>query len=137
MNYSQKNTEKSTRHLKYKLIYSLSIVIMILSYISALSGCATTEPQRIKTENTVYKMNYEILSVTMKNGAVIDLRNTPARYLKKYKDEKNVILYTSLDTLQISNDSIYVFQKTEIIKLDEVQRVTTEKNRDFQISLFY
>lgn len=137
MKYLQKNNNKNLIHLSYRLIYFILTSLLVLSYISSLSGCATTEPQRKKTENTVYKMNYEIVNVTLKNGAVIDLQNTPARYVKEYKEEKNVIVYTLADTLKISQDSINISIKTEIIKIDEVQWVKIEKNRNFQIRLFY
>ena len=137
MKYLQKNNNKFSIHLNYKLIYVILTGLLVLSYISSLNGCATTEPQRKITENTIYKMNYEIVNVTLKNGAVIDLQNIPARYVKEYKEEKNVIVYSLTDTLKISQDSINISIKTEVIKIDEVQWVTIEKNRNFQIRLFY
>ena len=63
----------------------------------------------------------------MKNGQVIDLRNKSALYFKEYNDKKNVILFTTTDTIRNSEDSLKVYPVTKIIELDSVKKVTIEK----------
>ena len=118
---------KNILNIRYRLEFKLLAFVLVTSLILSISGCATTETHRVKAENLDYKMNYELISVIMKNGLIIDLRGIPVHYVKEYKDKKNVIVYETTDTVRISEDSLNVSFITKIIEIDEIKEVTIEK----------
>ena len=114
--------------LKYKLEFKLFTYLVASSIIISLSGCATTETQRVSSDNMPYKMNYKIINVILKNGLVLDLQDKSALYFREYKNKKNVILYTTTDTIRVSKDSLNLSPVTKVIELDDVKKVTIEKS---------
>ena len=114
--------------LRYKLEFKLITYLIVLSIILSLSGCATTETHRISSDNMHYKMNYKITNVIMKNGLVLDLQDKSALYFREYNNKKNVILYTTTDTVRVSKDSLNLSPVTKVIELDDVKKVTIEKS---------
>ena len=119
---------KNILSLKYKPEFKLFTYLIVLSIILSLSGCATTETLRTETENITYNMNYEIVNVIMKDGKVVDLSGKSPRYAEEWDNKKNVILYTVVDTMRTSEDSISVTPVTKVIELDNVKKVTIEKS---------
>ncbi len=112
----------------YKQELRLIINLFVISFILSITGCTTTETQRVSSENMAYKTDYKIINVVMKNGLVIDLQNKSPIYFREYNNQKNVILYTTVDTIQISDDSLSVTPVTKVIELDNVKKVTIEKS---------
>ena len=119
---------KIIHSLRFKPKFILIIYMIVLSFILSLNGCATTEIQNVSSDNMAYKMNYKIINVLLKNGLVIDLQDKTPIYFREYNNQKNVILYTEVDTLQISEDSLSVTPVTKVIELDDVNNVTIEKS---------
>lgn len=113
---------------KYKLELKLLIYLIVVSFILSFAGCATTETQRVSSDNIAYKTDYKIVNVIMKNGLVIDLQDKSPIYFREYNNKKNVILYTGVDTIQISEDSLSVTHVTRVIELDNVKKITIEKS---------
>lgn len=112
----------------YKPELVLLIYLIVISFILSIAGCATTETQRVSSDNIAYKTDYKIINVIMKNGLVIDLQDKSPIYFREYDNKKNVILYTAVDTIQIYDDSLSVTPVTKIIELDDVKKVTIEKS---------
>ncbi len=113
---------------KRSIEFKLLTYLLVFSFILTISGCTTTETQRVSANNIAYKVDYEIVNVIMKNGLVINLRDKSARFAKEYDDKKNVILYRQIDTVWTTEKSYKVYTKTNVIKLDDVQEVTIEKS---------
>ncbi len=114
--------------LKYKLEFKLLASLIVFSLLLSLSGCATTETQRVSSDNMPYKMNYKIINVILKNGLMLDLQDKSALYFREYNNQKNVILYTTTDTVRITKDSLNLSPVTKVIELDDVKKVTIEKS---------
>ena len=119
---------KTILSLRYKPTFKLITCLLVFSLILTLSGCTTTDTQRVRSDELTYKVDYEIISVSMKNGLVINLRGKSALYVKEFKDKKNLILYSTTDTVRISKDSTKVYSINNIIELSEVKEVTIEKS---------
>ena len=113
---------------KHQKGFKLLTYLLVFSFVLTISGCTTTETQRVSANNIAYKINYEIVNVIMKDGLVINLRDKSARFAKEYDDKKNVILYAQIDTVWVTEKSYKVYTKTNIIELDNVQEVTIEKS---------
>ena len=121
-------TYKIIHSVRYKPEFKLVAYLIVLSIILSLSGCATTETQRVNSDNMAYKMDYKIVNVIMKSGLMIDLKDKSPIYFREYNNKKNVILYTVVDTMRTSEDSISVTPVTKVIELDDVKKVTIEKS---------
>jgi len=119
---------KIIHSLRYKLEFKLLTYLIVLSIILSLSGCATTETQRVSSDNMHYKMNYKIINVIMKNGLVLDLQDKSALYFREYNNKKNVILYITADSIRVSKDSLNLSPVTKVVELDDVKNVTIEKS---------
>ena len=118
---------KIISNVKYRLEFKLLIYMIVLSFISSLSGCTTTETLRFENEHVYYKKDYEIIKIILKDATVIDLRGIPIQYYKEYKDDKEVIVYTITDTTWITERSYTTSTDTNIIKIDEIKAITMEK----------
>ena len=119
---------KTILSLRYKPTFKLITCLLVFSLILTLSGCTTTDTQRVRSDELTYKVDYEIISVSMKNGLVINLRGKSALYVNEFKDKKNLILYSTTDTVRVSKDSTKVYSINNIIELSEVKEVTIEKS---------
>ena len=118
---------KNISSVKYRLEFKLLTCLVILSFAASLGGCAATETLRVKSENLTHNLNYQIVNVIMKDGKVIDLNGKYARFAEEWDNKKNVILYTAIDTVWISEKSYKISNEIKIIELDKVSWVTLEK----------
>jgi hypothetical protein len=117
---------KNILSIKYKPEFRLLTCLVAISFILTLSGCTTTETLRVENENVHYKQDSEIIKVILKDTKVIDLRGISVHYYKEYKDEKDVIVYTTTDTSWITERSYTLSTDTNIIKLEEIKAMTME-----------
>lgn len=119
---------KAILSLRYKPTFKLITYLLVFSLMLTISGCTTTDTQRVRSDDLTYKIDYEIINVIMKNGLVINLRGKSALYVKEFNDKKNLILYSTTDTVRVSEDSTRVYSINNIIELSEVKEVTIEKS---------
>ena len=112
---------------RYKQVFKLIASLLVFSLILYLSGCTTSETHRVRSENLAYETDYEIINIIMKDGLVIDLKDKSTRFEKEWNDKKNVIIYTSLDTIWLSERSYKLFTETKVIELDDIMEITIEK----------
>lgn len=112
---------------RYQQVFKLITSLLVISLIFYLSGCTTSEIHRVRSENLATETDYEIINVIMKDGLVIDLKGKPARFVIEWNDKKNVIVYTSSDTIWLSEKSYKVATDTKVIELDDIQEITIEK----------
>ena len=136
--------------LRYRFEFKLLSCLLVLSLILFISGCKTTEILRTESKNITSHKDYEIINVFMKNGLKINLKNKSARIVKEYLGKKNLIFYSTKDTIRISEDTLNIFSKKKIadttkdttlsstdslmvfptikiIELDEVKWITIKK----------
>ncbi|MFC2092709.1 hypothetical protein ACFLSV_02300 [Bacteroidota bacterium] len=119
---------KIITNAKHRKEFKLLTYLLVFSFVLTISGCTTTETQRVSANNISYKVDYEIVNVIMKDGLLINLRDKSARFEKEYDDKKNVIVYRQIDTVRVTERSYKVYAKTNVIELDNVQEVTIEKS---------
>jgi len=120
--------------LRYRLKFKLLICVLISSLLLSLTGCTTTASHLISNDNLPSQAEYEIVKVYMKNGQIIDMVGKSAHYVCEYENKKNLIFYSSADSIKILNDTSQVLKETitsvptvKIIELDEVRWVAIEK----------
>ncbi len=141
---------KTILSIRYRLEFKLLACSLVISLLLTISGCTTTENHRVSNDKLPSEIDYEIVKVVMKNGLLIDLRGKSAYYVKEYKGKKNLIFYSTTDTMKISEDtlnlftkdktsdsaidtirtskdSLLVFPTIKIIELDSVRWVTIKK----------
>ena len=112
---------------KYKLTYNPLHYIIFFIIALVANGCQTTDTHSVDREEITKKNNYKIVNLIMKNGDTLNLRNSNPKFLRTYRDNKNVILFNAPDTIKITEDSVKVSSKKNIIELDKIQAVTIEK----------
>ena len=135
---------------RYGLEFKLLACLLVISLILSISGCKTIETLRTDSKNITSHKDYEIINVIMKNELKIDLKNKSARFVREYLGKKNLIFYSTRDTIRISEDTLNIFSKKriadtakdttlsstdslmvfptiKIIELDEVKWVTIKK----------
>jgi len=115
-------------NLDHKLTYNLSISFIIFIITLTLSGCQTIDIHRVETEEITQKNNYKIVNVIFKNGDTLNLRNSTPHFFRFYKDKKNVIVYTTSDTIWTPEDSVTVSYNKNIIEFNNIHAVTIEKS---------
>ena len=104
---------------KYFIVFITTLLI---------SGCQITGIHQVETDEITQKNKYKIVNVIMKNGDTLDLRNSTPQFFRYYKNKKNVIVYTALDTLRTPEDSVTVLYNKDLIELNNIHAVTIEKS---------
>lgn len=112
----------------YSLTNYLSKYFIVFIITLVISGCQTTGIHQVETDEITQKNKYKIVNVILKNGDTLNLRNSKPQFFRYYKDKKNVIVYTALDTLRTPEDSVTVSYNKDIIELNNIHAVTIEKS---------
>lgn len=135
---------------KYRPGFKLLISLLVFSILSSVIGCTTTGSHLIRNDKLSSQTDYEILRIQMKSGQIIDMRGKSAHYVKEYEGKKNLIFYSSSDTIISLKDSLEIFSKEKtfpgsddtipvsnstlvvaptirIIELEQVRWITIEK----------
>jgi hypothetical protein len=74
---------------KYRFVLSL----IMLSLLILFSGCVTTKISYVEEDKLPKDKVYRIAEVYMKDGSVIDLKETEPKFKAEYKGINNVIIY--------------------------------------------
>jgi hypothetical protein len=122
--YKKKEKNKTIFQIN-KLEFKLISCLLLFSFVLSISGCTTTETLRVENEDVHYKKDSEILKIIMKDATVIDLRGIPVQYYIEYKDEKDVIVYTTADTTWLTEQ----YYKENKDKKDVIVYTKTDTNR--------
>lgn len=113
----------------------MRIVILIFLFTLSLisSGCFTYYPSRespdsVKTEQERY---FRILKLQLLDGNSIDVSNSDVKFYKYYKNNKDVFVYTKMDTIQKSSipDSVRIKSSQKIIPSSEIKSVVVERRK--------
>ena len=115
-------------NLNHKLTYNLTKYFIVFIITLVISGCQTTDIHQVETDEITQKNKYKIVNVIFKNGDTLNLRNSTPHFFRFYKDKRNVIVYTTSDTIWTPEDSVTVSYNKNIIELDKIYAVTIEKS---------
>ena len=114
---------KKILSIKHRLEFKLLACSLVIAILLSISGCTTTESHRVSNDKLPSETEYEIVKVVMKNGMLINLRGKSAHYVKEYEGKKNLIFYSTTDTMRASEDSLKIFpvEKTSDTVIDTVR----------------
>lgn len=108
-------------------LFSLIAYLTIFAFIMTINGCYTTEITKIHGNQVADESDYRIISVTMKDGLVINLKDKGAVYLSKYQDLEEVIIYRTVETIKNNSGQDELTSKTNTIDLADISYLTVDK----------
>ncbi|MGA2667413.1 MAG: hypothetical protein ABSF32_00695 [Ignavibacteria bacterium] len=122
---------------KYNIIQKIAsnrrftpvLCIVLFSFILCLGGCTTTKIENVNESQLPSRTDYEILSVVMKNGEKISLKNNNPGFEIIYKGIPNVILYMNKDTTILTDNMKKISSEERVIELKNIKSVKIEMTR--------
>ncbi len=83
--------------MKYVYQKRTILKIIVVLVLGSFTGCVTTKVAYVENDNLPKDKVYRIAEVFMKDGTVINLRDTEPKFKVKYKGMENIITYYDKD----------------------------------------
>jgi hypothetical protein len=118
--------QRLNRHLP------LLICILLFPLTMFLTGCYSTRMEIVMDEKIPNRLSgqaekdIEIISLKLKSGSIISLEDKDAKFLLDYKGMKNVIYYTSSDTIKLNGEISKVAYKDSVFQLNDIKYIKIE-----------
>jgi hypothetical protein len=114
-----------------RIINSIFIYLLVISYITTLSSCTTTESLTVSPDSLNSSYSDEIVNIKLKNGNSVNCENKIVEIIKR--TDSTVALYISS---RVSRDNTESFRSNQIIPLNDILSVQLDKiEADFPMTI--
>ena len=105
-----------------RIINSIFIYLLVISYITTLSSCTTTESLIVSPDSLNSSYSDEIANIKLKNGNSINCENKIVEFIKR--TDSTAALYLSS---RVSRENTESFRSNQIIPLNDILSVQLDK----------
>ena len=105
-----------------RIINSIFIYLLVISYITTLSSCTTTESLTVSPDSLNSSYSDEIVNIKLKNGNSVNCENKIVEIIKR--TDSTAALYLSS---RVSRENTESFRSNQIIPLNDILSVQLDK----------
>lgn len=99
---------------RYAACFRLIACTLIFTLIATFYGCSTTKIEKVDRDSIPSRNDYKLVSIVLKDSSYIDFNKGMAKFLPKYEDKTNVIMFSSQKSNLIIKLKDIAFAKIQI-----------------------